>query len=328
MKSELKNVILNINPKLLGIKKIRITSFKKLGIGEGNINYILKIESKQFVCRISMRSGDNKLKQEFQNLRDIENLGVAPKALYFHKGNSVFSKDFAILEFFEGTPFRMGGKKFRAIQIKKVARVLAKVHSKKINYKKSSESPYIEVFNWSKIFIRRINKYTDSKYQKELKKINLIIKNIIPRGAKSVVTLTHGDVCPSNIIETSKDVRLIDWECSSYSDPAQDIANVILDLGLVSKDLDIFLSEYFKIRKDNRLVERLDIHKILAMNNYFLWEIARTFEIINKELPEEYLQKTTAKSHLRAAKKNFKQLRKMIRVPLFDIELIFANSNV
>ena len=65
MKAELKFIIENLNPKLLGVDKVSINSFKKLGVGEGNLNYLFKIKNKKFICRVNIDRGvPNKSKNE------------------------------------------------------------------------------------------------------------------------------------------------------------------------------------------------------------------------------------------------------------------------
>jgi len=85
MKAELRYIIENLNPKLLGVDKISIDSFKKLGVGEGNLNYLLRIKNKKFVCRVNIDKGvPNKSKEEFNSLKKIESLNIAPKVYYYH----------------------------------------------------------------------------------------------------------------------------------------------------------------------------------------------------------------------------------------------------
>ncbi len=51
-----------------------------------------------------------------------------------------------------------------------------------------------------------------------------------------------------------------------------------------------------------------------------MWEIVRSFEIINKKLPEEYLSKTTSQSHINEAKFQFRRLKELVDVGELDID--------
>ncbi len=59
--------------------------------------------------------------------------------------------------------------------------------------------------------------------------------------------------------------------------------------------------------------------------NYFLWEIVRSFEIIHKQLPKEYLNKNTAQRHINEAKHQFKQLKELVELPGLDLKNFFNN---
>jgi len=128
------------------------------------------------------------------------------------------------------------------------------------------------------------------------------------------------------IVEAKDGLKLIDWESLKCSDPAKDIANILIDLELKNNDLDLFLREYQKIRRDPTILERAKTYAVLLRAVYFLWEITRSFEIINKELAKEYLNKTTAQSHINEAKFQFKKLSKLIDVPKINIDSLFTGA--
>ena len=165
-------------------------------------------------------------------------------------------------------------------------------------------------------YIKKIERYTknDSRFislsRDLLSKINrLNVKDGFSLG------IIHRDICPQNIVKTKKGVRLIDWEDLSLSDPAKDIAHIIIELKY-EKNLKIFFKEYFKHKKDDGIIERANVYIKSIWAVWFLWELVRTFEIINKELPKEYLQKTSAESHFHEVKKNFKMCLKLGIIPL------------
>lgn len=329
MKSELRNIIEKLNPKIFGVDNIKIDSFKRLGVGECNVNYLLKIEKQKYLCRVSIdKEKSNKSEIEFNNLKKIQHSGISPKPLFFFKRNKDFERDFIILEFIQGKPLRMGQRTYSSNQIKKIAKTLSKLHSLKIKLPITDKSPYYEVFKYAKEFQSEINKYTNNKYQDWLKQLIKQVNKSIPNTKNYRYSLTHGDVYPQNVVETKSEMKLIDWESVSYSDPARDIVNILVDFGLKGKQLNLFYDEYFKNRKDNNLQERVKIHQILTRTNYFLWEVVRTFEILKKELPKEYLQKTTAKSHFNEAKKQFKELKALIDISQLDIAKLFTKYKI
>lgn len=326
MKAELKVMIENLNPKLFGVEKVSIDSFKKLGIGEGNLNYLFKIKNKKFICRINIDRGvPNKSKKEYESLKRIENLNIAPKTFYYHPKDKKFSYGFIILEFIEGKPFRMKKRTYTQKQVKQIAFVLAELHSKNYEGLLKKDYSFQYYLKHCKDYIKTINMH-NNKLKNELAEIHNRIGNFLSKKEEHKFSLIHGDVCPQNIVETKNGLKLIDWESLQCSDPAKDIANVLIDLELKKDDLNLFLREYQKIRKDPTIFERAKTYAVLLRAVYFLWEITRSFEIINKELPKDYLKKTTAQNHINEAKFQFRKLCELIDIPKINIDSLFAGT--
>lgn len=326
MKPELKFIIENLNPKLLGVDKVSIDSFKKLGVGEGNLNYLFKINNKKFICRVNIDKGvPNKSKNEYESLKRIESLNIAPKTYYVHPKDKKFPYGFIILEFIEGKPFRMKKRTYTKNQVKQIAFILAELHSKSCNGLPKKDYSFQYYLKHCEDYNKTINKHNDN-LKNELVEIHNRIGNFLSKKEEHKFSLIHGDVCPQNIVETKKGLKLIDWESLQCSDPAKDIANILIDLELKNNDLDLFSGEYQKIRKDPTILERARTYAVLLRAVYFLWEITRSFEIINKELPKEYLNKTTAQSHINEAKFQFRKLSELIDVPKINIDSLFTGA--
>jgi len=326
MKAELKFIIENLNPKLLGVDKVSIDSFKKLGVGEGNLNYLFKIKNKKFICRVNIDNGvPNKSKNEYESLKRVEGLNISPKAFYLHPKDKKFPYGFIILEFIAGKPFRMKKRSYTQKQIKQIAFILAELHSKSCNGLPKKSYSFQHYLKECEDYNKTINEHND-KLKNELAEITNRIRNFLSKKEEHKFSLIHGDVCPQNIVEAKDGLKLIDWESLKCSDPAKDIANILIDLELKNNDLDLFLREYQKIRRDPTILERAKTYAVLLRAVYFLWEITRSFEIINKELAKEYLNKTTAQSHINEAKFQFKKLSKLIDVPKINIDSLFTGA--
>ena len=134
--------------------------------------------------------------------------------------------------------------------------------------------------------------------------------------------MTGVQTCALPISESGK-LKLIDWESLRFSEPAKDVANVLTDLRLKGKDLILFIETYQRYRKDEDILERAKVYALLNRYANVVWEILRSFEIINKDLPKEYLQKTTAESHIKEAKSQLRELRKLIKISNFDVDCFF-----
>ena len=318
MKYNLKEIINKLNPKIFGVNKINITSFKKLGVGEGNINYLFKIKNKKFICRLNIdKRHPKKSEEEFKSLKKVEKLDIAPNVLYLHKPDKEFPLGFIILEFIEGKAMRMKRRRYTTNQIKQLTRILSKIHNFNTKGFKRGWYKYKQFLEFD--FIKKIRKNIANKYKDFFIKLEKIMYEQIP-NENHKFTLIHGDVCPQNILETKKGLKLIDFEHFELSDPAKDIGNLLVDLRFDKKKMDLFLKEYFKFRKDKDILKRAKIYEKMFRYLYFIWEIFRAFEIKQKKLPKEYLQKTSAKEHLNEAKYQFRQLKKLVKVPDVNIE--------
>lgn len=328
-KEKIKQIVEKLDPRFLYVKKIKISSFKKLGVGEGNLNYLLKIKNKKFICRINIdKNVPNKSLEEFNSLKKIERLKIAPRVFYVHPKDNLFPYGFIILEFIEGTPLRIKKRNYTNKQIKQLASILAELHLKKSYKMPKNDYSFKDYLKKIKEYNKNINRYNnilEEEFEEFYKKIKEFLSL---KEEKHTFSLIHGDVCPQNIVESKGGLKLIDWESLNFSDPAKDIANILIDVRLEKKDLNLFIQEYKKIRKDDTIMVRGEIYAILFRCVYFLWEIVRSFEIINKELPKEYLSKTTAKSHIYEAKFQLKYLRKLIKIPYIDIDKLFDQNDI
>src|SRR5271169_1275834 len=304
MKNQIKEVIKKINPKILGVRNNKISTIKKLGVGEGNINFLVIIGGKKFVCRVNLsKIQPKKIEEEFKSLKIVEKLNIAPKAYFFFRGNKIFNKPFMILEYLEGEVFAKKKRTYQREDIISLAKFLAKMHNSTAKLPKD-DSLRFDIWE-IKEYIKKINKYRrkDTEFTTFFNELSSKIDELKVKKNFSL-GIIHRDICPQNMIKTKNGIRLIDWEGLSFSDPAKDIAHIIIELKY-KKNLEIFFKEYFKYKKDDGIIERANVYIKSVYMVWFTWEIVRTFEIINKELPKEYLQKTSAKSHIRETKKNF-----------------------
>ncbi|MFH1521436.1 MAG: aminoglycoside phosphotransferase family protein, partial [archaeon] len=284
---KMKRIIESIDADIFGVNIVKIKSFKKLGIGEGNINYIFTLENEKFICRINLDMAVlEKSEREYDSLKIIESLKIAPKVYFLHKKNKIFKYDFIILDFIEGKVWRHRKRTYTNNQIKQFAQILAELHNIKPKGMKKEYYFFDSVLKRRSQCSRRINKFTKDRNKKLLDNLEDAVKFKIPKKIKYKFGLIHGDICPQNIVETKdKKLKLIDWESLRFSEPAKDVANVLTDLRLSEKNLKLFISTYQKYRIDNDILERAKTYALLNRYANVVWEILMSFEIINKKLP-------------------------------------------
>ena len=312
-KIELKKIIESLDPKIFGLKEINIKSFKKLGTGESNISYIFTLNNKKFICRLNIdKSRPKKSKEEYKILKIIKPLNIAPKVHYLDKIGR-----FIILDYIEGKSMRMGKITFSLKEIKQLARMLAKLHSRKIGNLKLEKQKYSSRLKEIKDAIISLKKFIKNKEYLEFFSDchKNLVKDVANEKEEYKIGLVHGDICTQNIIKTNNNLKLIDWESLQLSDPAKDIAPFLVEIKLSKKDFNVFLNEYKKYRNDPSILKRARVHaKLLAFLD-FIWEILRSFEIINKTLHEDYLNKTSAQSHINEARRRFRDCLRFNIIP-------------
>ena len=328
MKSKLKKIISDLDPKLLKVDKIKITSFKKLGVGEGNLNYVFDVDNKRFICRINVdKNMPNKSLNEYAALKTVEKLDIAPKVYYLHKKDKEFPYGFIILKFIDGKAFRMKKRNYTKDQIRQLADILADLHLKKCAGLKKKGYIYSHYLSEGEYYIKKVNEYSNNKLDKELRQLNTEIKDFLPEKEDHKFALVHGDVCPQNIVATASGLKLIDWEELECSDPAKDIARVLNDLELKGNNLDLFMKSYKAQRKDKDILERAKIYAVLLRYANVMWELVRAFEVLNKELPAAYLQKTSVQEHINEAKFQFRHLRKLVNIRAIEVGALYGSMH-
>ncbi|MFC1723503.1 aminoglycoside phosphotransferase family protein [Nanoarchaeota archaeon] len=311
--------IIESKKSLLGIDEIKSLSISKLGIGENNYNYLVKVNNQKFNFRIALRPEIEKnMKREFDMLHLVPK-SLGPKPIYFNNSKKHFPKVFSILTYIEGRHL----KRWQDKHITTHAKTLAKIHKKKysfwgtITHKKKT-------FDLSKLLeaeIRAYRKPTPKIFQQKdmqllLPKIRKYVKehNYLFTSLKKF-SLCHTDPCLTNILFHKGQVKYIDWEWISFFDPARDVAQLYYELApqppwymkLDEKRKDLYLNTYLKINPDRTLKERVKTwHMVMRFTDliFFKWKIL-VYDKKTSDLPK--------KTYAKCNKINSEILRKELR---------------
>ena len=136
---------------------------------------------------------------------------------------------------------------------------------------------------------------------------NLRSKSLTRRDIHPLV-LGHGDICEQNLIIHREELKLIDFEGLGLTEPAAEIAYIFTQFGekdLGSKEREIFLEEYIKLRKDSTLRERVNVFMPLKNFSDLLWAVGQALKIKNRLLHEHYLESNSLKDAVAYAQKVF-----------------------
>lgn len=182
--------------------------------------------------------------------------------------------------------------------IRKIARALATVHLTSTRNQPVPLNDYQEHIEkrsnnlrpqTKKVLKPYLKKAKDYIREKE-KRFNLISKQV----------LNHGDMHCSNIFKHENDVKFIDWENSSLTDPAFDIVAFFYEAengqffsehnSITREQKDLFLSEYLRYHQDIYLKEKLDILTPLRWISDTLWIESRIASF--NETPNDLREKS------------------------------------
>ena len=301
--------IIENKKKYLKIKEIKTARMSILGQGENNLNYLITINNKKFILRISIRKDFEKnMKREFNSLKILPP-GYGPTPLHFDKTNKIIPHHFEILTFIEGKLI----KKWSNTHIKLHAKKLANLHKTKYPfwgtiYKKN------KVFDIYKFLIKEIKGYkSDSPELFSNPEIQIITKKIkeYTKSKNHLFTslkkfsLIHGDPSITNIIFKEKNVRYCDWEWLSFRDNAADVS-LLFDpdyplspwkIKLTKKRLDHYLNTYISTlndKKDKTIKERVFVWNMVFKYTdllFFQWKLK------NYKKQKNYLPKKLYAKH-------------------------------
>jgi aminoglycoside phosphotransferase (APT) family kinase protein len=303
MKEKIKRYFSNLDTKKLGIKSpVRVESISRLGMGESNLSYLVRIEGRRFVIRINLDPKvPKKSRREYRALKAIEHLSISPKAYILDETKKRIDSSFIILDYIPGKSLKDSKTKLTKKIISELARTLAGLHSIRLNEKLKrlpEERPDY------KSFIREIERmtcYVKKKRTKHMKKgefENLLdeslsrLKMSIKKAPRAIKTLGHGDLCAQNVINSKNGLELIDFESFGLIDPAAEITTVFEDFGkrFSENQRRQFLEEYGKHRTDKTLRARIKFYTPLKLYEVFIWSLMHVYEIHEKDMHTAFLK--------------------------------------
>src|SRR3989338_251314 len=248
---------------------------KYFSSGGGTHLYLITNGSNSFLARINYYFKKNEWRvkrQEYNVLREIENLNISPKAFLLNQRNNLL-QHFTIVEYIDGKSIN----KFTKNQIIKLAKDLHKLHNFKISYNKSDYIPYkCNIFEtFSNGEDKQIENYITFLGIKPIIPIFNNIKNILGLWFNSLpifkdckkFVLCHGDLKKENIISVKQGIKLIDWECADIDILETDIAGLFSGCRFNDKQQSIFIRNYFSKYPLQLVLDRIIAIKIVL--NFF-----------------------------------------------------------
>ena len=331
----IKKAVNGIKSRQLGLSgPIRIQSVQAIKSGETHYNYLLIINGRKFLLRLTSVRKDSRGKNswgaarinvEFDGIKSIEKLGIAPKVYYKDTSCRVLSKPFVISDYVPGEPvMRMTEK-----DLKSLAFLLAELH--RIHNVNGLRNEPVKDYNreYIKKRVDRITdtgfKYVNSHFKADLMEAYKKIKHI--RLKRQKLSVIHGDISKDNLLRTENGLKLIDWESVRLSEPQFEIATTLERLNLNGQKRKLFLSEYLKHSEKASLEELEEYEKIRCFDR-LLWSI---FEFVKLKEGITEKEKARQKSPLKYARNAHKEFLRCKSLDLFPKEsafIILSNPKV
>ena len=316
----IKEYLQKLDPKTFGLNKMESIRVKKIGLGESNLNYLAMVNEKKFNVRINMDSrSPSKSKREYDSLRVVEHLGIAPKVFHLETSREYLGETFIILEYLEGKSLEEL-RKIDENTLKELGRIVAQLHSTRIeDIERRLEkigSSKTDILNEIRGRIGYI-KTKRKGYFKEKGEFENILTDSYRKlqqlrfDKKPYYVLGHGDIAPQNvIISVEEGLKMIDWEDLGLIDPAYEIAIIFNSFDFSDRQKELFLEEYSKDKKYPELRKRIPLFLLLHLFCDFCWAIMHVYEIGEGEMHESFLKEQDLKEHIDYAKKMFQKCKK------------------
>ncbi len=315
----IKGYLRKLDPKIFGLNKTKSIRIKRIGLGESNLNYLAIINGKKFTVRINMDPrSPNKSEKEYESLRIVEHLGIAPKVFHFEASKKYLGETFVILEYLEGKSLEEC-RRLDENTLRKLGRIVAQLHSTNVDDIKehlekigSSKTDILNEVCWRIDYIKAKRKI----YFGEKREFEGILTNSYGKlqklkfDKKPYYVLGHGDIAPQNVIRSEgKKPRLIDWEYMGIIDPAYEIAIIFNSFDFSDRQKELFLEGYLEVKTDPELRKRIPIFLKFQLFSDFCWAIMHVYEIGEGEMHESFLKEQDLKEHIDFAKKMFRKCK-------------------
>jgi thiamine kinase-like enzyme len=317
VESKIVKYVRKIDPQVLDINEGSIIEAKRLGLGESNLNYLVKVDGKKFIFRINMDpNSPNKSSQEFDSLKIVEELGIAPRVFHYESSKDYFGETFIVLEYLEGESLE--NKKLSDKIMRELAGTVASLHNTSINHMRKrlrkNKSSRGAILGRIKQRIDCVNVKRNKYFPTEDLFSTLLAKTFHGFCERKIsiepnYVLGHGDIAPQNVIMHDGKLVLIDWEDLGLIDAGVEIAIIFDSFDFSERQKRLFLKEYLNSRKDPTIRRRIKAFWPIQLFGVFCWAVMHVFEIGEEELHERFIQEQDLQRHVDYARKMFEKCR-------------------
>ena len=260
--------------------KTTIKSFKLLGFGAHNVNYLLITDKGKFVLRIENNCQFDNIKKEYEFLKETDGK-FGPKVFLFDESKEIIPHRYLIEEFLEGEP----PKKVNDHFLIKMGEYYKSLHKNTKN--KTKDISPLEMFkNYAEPLYKKYSRLLGEHQRTDLKKLYLnTIKKLKGKETKFLdlkkLSLNHGDPARENIFYNNEGhVIMIDWEFVGYKTIEEDLTFFVWMHDLNEKQKQLFLKSYEY--PENK--ERFNLIMVEEIWGMIGWRLERLNLLVNRKL--------------------------------------------
>jgi thiamine kinase-like enzyme len=287
---------MNINEAIKYLKTIPIFSEKviieRLEGGISNYSFLINCNNKKFVAKFlnDLMHFNTTHLQEVEANKAAHKLGIAPKIIFYNDNVIVF-------EYIPHKVLTIEDVK-KEKTLKQIVFLLKIVHKKVHNY---FRGPAMICWNFHSVidYIRTLKKI-NSPYIEKLSNFVKDIKIFEDISSPFEIVFTHGDLYLPNILNTGKELQLIDWEYAGFNSPLNDLSSIAKHAKLNQEEEKFLLNQYYEIPITLKLMQKLQAMKCASILKEALWSmiaeikppIDYDFRQYTKEKLDQYRRET------------------------------------
>ncbi len=217
--------------------------------GASNSNFSMIYQGEKIFIRIENPDAGGSSEVDYQTLKILEPLNIAPKTHYFDKKKRILISEFInhIQDFDNQT-------------VLKSVKIL---HETNLVF-----SEYYNPFEGLRELFQKANKGSikpPRQFEKILLPFITKVEENYPITDKLVPC--HLDLHRGNFLHTDKQLYIIDWEYAAMSDPIYDLATWASNEQMSDKEMEEILSNYGSLEEWERLIN----YRIIASTRWALW---------------------------------------------------------
>lgn len=237
-----------------------IVNLTPLKFGMTNKSFLFEFEGEKYIFRIPGEGTEVLInrKQEYAVYKEIENLKISDKIIYFGENSGV-----KITKFIESSH---SADAHSENDLKQSIKGIRKLHNSGV--KVDHEFNIEERINYYEKIANEKNAIFYNDYAEVRAKMQELLDAL--KDTEKSFTLTHIDFVPDNVLLRDDDVFLIDWEYAGMCDPLVDVAMFDIYAYYNEAELEHLMQLYFDREPTSN--ERFRIYSYVALGG-FLWTL-------------------------------------------------------